>query len=752
MRYPRIALAAAGLATLLAAAAAAQPEGSVTGTITDGSGAPIGLARVELVTPSGPPREATTDAAGRYRIDGLAAGGHRLRVTAEGFRPVERSFARTAGVESSVVDVQLALAAFSQSVEVVAATGYARSASELPLSASVVTRETARATAARTVDGLLRHVASVQLQGDDADAVHPLVPSLAMRGIGIGDTADRGLVLLDGLPLNSGFYGNVAWNRAPKETIERVEVVRGASSSLFGSFAMGGVVDVVTRTPQERETALELQYGEYRRVQANLFHAGPIGEAWRYALNGSLADTDGYLRVPEEEKRPVDEPLASTLANVQGRVAGRLGEGLRGFVRLGYNDQARDGGYQTQSADSDVFDAAAGLDWALGGGGALDLRLMYAGESFDVRNVRVVDDTTAFVSNPHLTTSDDFGVSARWSKPLSGVVANVSAGADLRRIDGSDEQDVFNQPGELTSHIEGGGVQTSAGLFAQVSLRPSARSEILAGLRVDHFDNSDGRIVTDGVPADFEERDFTVASPRLAARVRVADAWTLRGAYFQGFRAPTLAELYRSFETPTFRGLSNPDLQEERLKGGDLGIELARGRVSAQLNAFYNRLENFVGSAEVGFVNGKFTVQATNVAAVRSQGVEVMATLRITGRFAIDGNYTFTDSEVVEGELEGNAVEGAPRNAFSLSLLYADAATSVSLRSRYQSETYQDITNEAPQDARFIVDLRAERRVHRGVSLFVVGENLFDEQYVADGFGASLGAPRQLSAGITARF
>lgn len=55
-------------------------------------------------------------------------------------------------------------------------------------------------------------------------------------------------MLVNGLPINSGFFGNVAWNRAPKETIEHVEVVRGASSSLFGSFAMGGVVDVVTRT------------------------------------------------------------------------------------------------------------------------------------------------------------------------------------------------------------------------------------------------------------------------------------------------------------------------------------------------------------------------------------------------------------------------------------------------------------------------------------------------------------------------
>jgi outer membrane receptor protein involved in Fe transport len=76
----------------------------------------------------------------------------------------------------------------------------------------------------------------------------------------------------------------------------------------------------------------------------------------------------------------------------------------------------------------------------------------------------------------------------------------------------------------------------------------------------------------------------------------------------------------------------------------------------------------------------------------------------------------------------------------------------VALKSRYVSESYQDISNEALQDARFIVDVRAERRVHSHLSVFVAGENLFDEQYISDGFGPTLGAPRQISGGLRATF
>ena len=208
------------------------------------------------------------------------------------------------------------------------------------------------------------------------------------------------------------------------------------------------------------------------------------------------------------------------------------------------------------------------------------------------------------------------------------------------------------------------------------------------------------------------------------------------------------ARRHRSFESPTFRGLSNPELEEERLRGGDLGVEIRRGSVAAQINGFYNRLENFVGSAEVGFVDGKFTVQASNVAEVRSRGVEVMGTVQIAARMNVGGHYTYTDAEVTEGVLEGNDVEGAPEHAYGLTLAYVGPRMSVAAKWRYVDETFQDITNEAPQDAYSIVDLLAEWRLRSHLVLFLAGENVLDDEYVADGFGGELGAPRQVSVGV----
>jgi len=129
---------------------------------------------------------------------------------------------------------------------VISATRSERPLSGLPVSATVITREDILNSPGRTIDESLRGVAGVQLPFDNADVIFPLQPSIAMRGIGVGDSATRSLVLVDGIPINGGFFGNVFWNRVPKPVIDRVEIVRGASSSLFGSYAMGGVVNIVT--------------------------------------------------------------------------------------------------------------------------------------------------------------------------------------------------------------------------------------------------------------------------------------------------------------------------------------------------------------------------------------------------------------------------------------------------------------------------------------------------------------------------
>ena len=622
----------------------------------------------------------------------------------------------------------------------------------LPVSASIFTRSEVQADAGRTVDEILRGVAGVQLPGENASAVFPLNPSIAMRGLGAGDTATRALVLVDGLPINGGFFGNVFWNRAPKATIERVEIVRGSSSSLFGSNAMGGVVNIVSRAPQPGGVA-ELQYGQQDTRQASLSYGANVNEVAALGLSLNYMDTDGYFASPPRLYRPVNERLGGELLNLQLRGDFRLSPAARAFVKLGHNDQERIGGTRLSRADTRVSDLAAGADLDLGNRTTLALRSFYARENFDTDGVSVPGPTTSFVSNRHRTHSNDAGLSAQWSRLFGGVLSRLSVGFDGRRIDGKDDQDVFNTPGVAATRIVGEGRQLSLGLFGEAGFAPTDRFEVSTSLRIDHFRDEDGSIATGGNAQSFADRSFTKWSPRVAARHQLAEPVAVRAAAFQGFRAPTLAERYRGFETPTFRGRANPDLKEETLTGGDVGVDLKFGKASGQVNYFYNELKNFIGSEFAGFSAGKVTFEAANVAKVRSQGVELMADVPLSRAVHLKLNYAYTDAEVTQGELKGNRSEGTPRNMASATLAHGGSGpTRWNLRGRWLGKSYQDISNESLQDAHFVVDSSVAVRLQSGLELLASVTNLLNERYVASGFSQTVGAPRQVAVGLRAKF
>jgi outer membrane receptor protein involved in Fe transport len=731
-----------------------QPNASLTGSVKDENGAVIVGAEITANTASGVAVGSTkTDSDGNYSLSNLPRGKYSVKVTAVGFqsdsREIDLSMAETLSA-----DFQLSVGNVEGQVTVSAASRYERSVSDLPVSATVVQRNGILNSPGPTLDDELRYTAGVNLQRDNADVIFPVIPSIAMRGLGVGDTATRSLVLLDGLPINGGFFGAVLWNRAPEYTVERLEVVRGSTSSLFGSFAMGGAVNVVSYVPDRQDLNGEIQYGENQRFRSHLQYGDVVAnDRVTFVLSSNYYTTNGFFRVPEEEVLPVDEREHAISKNFLGRANFKLSDTVTSFLRGGYYDQNRIGDNQLASTHVDLSDIAGGLSFDLKESGSLRGSLFYSRENVDINNVRVVNDFTTFISNSHDNEADVFGFSAQWSKAFNKTLSYLTTGVDFRRVDGVNNQDVFNSPNTLSTEILGGGTQTATGVFAEISLRPIDRFEILGSLRYDHFRDADGRIVTNDIAQLFPTRTFNVVSPRLALRYQLINELAIRGAYYHGFRAPTLAERYRSFESTTFRGLSNPELEEERLRGGEVGADIRVGVFDGQVNYFHNRLNNFVGSAEVGFIDGKFTVMNTNVAKTRSQGVELIGNFRFTNYLTVTGNYTFTDAEVITGPLTGNELEGAPRNVGSLLLNYsAPVGLNLSPRGRWVDDAFQDITHEAPMDKHFIFDFFASYRVHRNLELFVVAENLFDNEYIADGFGQTLGAPRQVSVGIRFNF
>jgi outer membrane receptor protein involved in Fe transport len=230
----------------------------------------------------------------------------------------------------------------------------------------------------------------------------------------------------------------------------------------------------------------------------------------------------------------------------------------------------------------------------------------------------------------------------------------------------------------------------------------------------------------------------------------------VRGAAYRGFRAPTLANLYRSFGTIGFVGLANPQLAPETLIGGEMGVDfqVKAWKLALQINGFYNVVNDFIAGVVVAF-DPVFTIENQNVGTIRSRGMELIGTVGPFWDLSLSAGYTYTDAEVLtfrdDPTLEGNRVEGAPYHIVTFSANYhRPHGLQVTFRGRYLSEQFQDTSNEARLPAHVVFDASAAYPVTKRLTVFLRADNLFDNTYTADALGDVdlRAAPRQVFGGV----
>src|SRR5882724_10805446 len=202
---------------------------------------------------------------------------------------------------------------------VVTVTRMEQKVGEAPASVTVLTRDDIRQSASQTVDDLLRQVPGFSLFRRSSSLVtHPTTQGVSLRGIGPSGTS-RALVLVDGVPANDAFGGWVYWNRIPLQGIQQIEVVRGGGSSAYGNYALGGVVQVITRRPTERAAFFEGSYGTRDTMNFDLLLHDVEGP-FRIALEGSYFDTEGYPIVAKSRRGSIDIEADSKHSTFNGRV------------------------------------------------------------------------------------------------------------------------------------------------------------------------------------------------------------------------------------------------------------------------------------------------------------------------------------------------------------------------------------------------------------------------------------------------
>ena len=712
----------------------------VEGTVHDATGAVI--VGEPVVLQSGSYRAAaTTDASGHFSFAAVPSLSGTVEVGGQGFNPVRHNW--NAASSSSVnLDIVLELATANEQVTVSAARVEMR-LSETPGSTILLNQSDVAATPALRVDDVLRQVPGFSLfRRSDSRTANASNQGVSLRGLG-GTAASRALVLEDGLPIVDAFGGWVYWDRVPREALANVEVFRGGASNLYGSDALGGVVQFMTRQPERPAFSLETSYGSERTPDLS-FWTGTRTGRWDLSLASEMFRTDGYVIVPTWQRGTVDTPANSKDASVELTVGHRLGDKGRVFVRGDFYTEFRNNGTRIQTNDTTMGEGAVGLDQQFGSSDSVSVRAYGQVQAYDQRFSSIASDRNSeSLTNLQYVPEQVVGGAAQWTHIL-GKHQTLMAGMDLMEVMGASDEQLFTQ-GVHTRNNASGGRQRILGGFAEDLIRFNQWTIIVGGRFDDWNDFRASSICTpvSGVCASpsllYPSRSDLAFNPRLSVLRTLTRNLSVTGSMYRAFRAPTLNELYRSFRVANVLTLNNPFLNAERLTGAEAGVNVTAldRKLNLRGTFFWADLVDPVENVTIDPTASPVLRQKQNLGRIRSRGLELDGVVHVSNDVQISAGYQFTDATVVNYtvpagaiSLLGNRVAQVPQNVFTWEARYwRPSRLMLSVQGRFVGNQYDDDQNHYPLGRFYTMDLQIGRNLTRNLEVFAAAENILNERY-----------------------
>ena len=661
---------------------------------------------------------------------------------------------------------------------VVTATRSSRRIDQVPANITMLTRRDFGTSTAQTVPALLSRLPGFATRDyQNPLAASPSRSAPSFRGLG-NTSAGRTLVLYDGVPLNEPFSGAVHWARLPLALVDRVEVVRGGGSMLWGSRALGGVINILTRPPGPTRLDLELEGGDrstFRGAGSLSARHGPVS----VMVAGSAGESDGFRTVRPDLAGPIDLATRTSHQMVLGKAGVNLSSAVHTYLAGNYLQEWHQGPTPTDSGPATMGEVRGGVRVLTRRIGVLD----FAGYgnhrtglviATNVAADRVTETVRSYTQSP----SDGAGVTAQWSQ--SAGTHELSAGTDWSLAKGEGREDFGLSQGVLTRQRVSEGRQLLGGVFLQDGWEPAPRWRLLGAVRFDLMRNSDGRRrevdLTSGttlLDTAYVAESFSRVSFNAGVRHEATPWLAWRASVYQGFRAATLSEMYRP-NRGTGRGSineSNPQLRPEHLIGAEIGADLTLDEgLLVRLGGFWNRVHDAVVNFTVGVATADGEViepcgailrdqvcrQRRNVASLRTAGLETEIEYHPAPEWSLWGSYTYNPTRMIApGQpMDGKRAMGATRHVATAFVTWEQPRLlGVSLEGRFVGTRYEDDLNSLELGDFAVLGLRINRRLSDQVSAYLKIENLFNTQFEVTRSTTGIveiGGPRWALAGIRA--
>lgn len=709
----------------------------VTGVVRDSSGGAVGGAKVELHAQSYS-ASASTSSTGEFAFDNVPAASGIIVASASGFEQVQQNWNVASGSSGNSVQLNIVLVprGITQRVTVTARTPTALS--DTPTSERQLTSQDLEATPNVALDDTLRQVPGFSLfRRSSSRTANPTTEGVSLRGLGANGTS-RALVLEDGIPINDPFGGWVYWDRVPDAAVEDIQISQEGGSSLYGSDALGGVVEFFTRSPQQKGITLETSYGNQNTPDLSLWAGGTAGK-WDASFGGEVFHTDGYIPTPEAYRGSVDTKAGSEHGTADLMIGRKIGESSEVFARGMFLSESRANGTPDQVNDTRLGEGALGANLQLGELGSLTLRFYGDAQTYHQTFSSIaVNRNSETLTDIQAVPSQGVGGSAVWSRAL-GRRQTLVAGFDTEEVIGRSNE-VLVSAGKDTST---GGRQRSVGVFGEDLIQITPRWTLEASARFDDWRNFEASLISAPIKSPgnetitaYGDRSYNTFSPRLSVVNQLSTHVSWSAAIYRAFRAPTLNELYRSFRQGNVLTDANANLSAEHLTGGEAGIAVAGFDRKLQIRgtAFVNEIIDPVANVTLSTTSTLITRQRQNLGATRAPGVEIDSTAQILNHLQLVAGYQYVDATVTrfpgDTALIGLWVAQVPHHVFTFQARYENPSRiNFSIDGRMVGTQFDDDQNQFPLGRFFVLDAIAWRAIGGGVELFVAGENLLNEKY-----------------------
>jgi len=582
--------------------------------------------------------------------------------------------------------------AFHLNEVVVTGTKTEHKVSDAPVKTDLVTQEDIQEQSVQTVSDALRSIPGLFVNSEDIPGETSWRAKI--RGLDFND--GYGLILVNGQRVKGEAMGEYAYgvNQIPVALIDRIEVVKGPSSVLYGSDALAGVINIITKpTPDKTIYGMEVAGGSRNTLMSNIYSGTKVGPFGAY-LNASYEQSDSGAYGINNTR---DDSFESK--RIDTRMSYDVNDNIVANLLLELEDKDRESVYLTQDTNR--------YQWYTKTRIAPDVSIK-------------LDNTSSAKISGYIYDWDMSGAeTGSKSSGYTGTIGNMYYREAEARY-----TKTFLDRYDMTIGGEFLQEELDYNMAAETIETISAYGQLEASL-------TDNLTTVLGVRGDDHSRYGSHVSPKLSMMYEPLVGTTLRGSVGTGFKSPTIRQLYYSelYQHSNYWYKSNPDLEAEESLGYSFDVEQQIGsRLLVDFGLFRNDIDNKILLIDTEVLKEELPVYTyANTDKAYTQGIEVQLKAELFDSLMATLGYTYTDTETDAGK----ALTYVPTNMISCGLVYTYSpwGTTFSTNVQLADEMYTDASNTKETDPYSLVDVKIAKKFADHYTVSLEGNNIFDSDH-----------------------